>query len=69
VTPEQERLRDAYLSELWPVCREVPYGERAAKQQADWEQRVLMNMRPQPSTGYAPQSTDNGGDMHKSVAA
>lgn len=34
--------RDAWLSEMWPVCREVPREERAAKRQADWEQRVAL---------------------------
>lgn len=29
MTPEQERLRDAYLAELWPVTREVPADIRA----------------------------------------
>ena len=69
MTPDQEQLRDAYLAELWPVTREVPYGERVAKRQADWEQRVMLDLRPQSPAGYAPQSTDNGEDVHKLGAA
>ena len=42
MTPEEAILRDLYLSELWPVCRELSLGERAAKRQADWEQRVIV---------------------------
>lgn len=53
MTPDQERLRDAYLAELWPVCRELPAGERAAKRQADWEQRIALADRPQASPGCA----------------
>lgn len=42
MTPEQRALRDAYLSELWPVCRELPRHERAAKRKEDRiEQRRL----------------------------
>jgi hypothetical protein len=26
---EERRLRDAYLAELWPTCREVPRDVRA----------------------------------------
>lgn len=31
MTPEQERLRDAFLAEMWPTCREwhAPLNERA----------------------------------------
>ncbi len=29
VTPELELLRDAFLAECWPVCREVPRDVRA----------------------------------------
>jgi hypothetical protein len=29
VTPEERALRDAYLAELWPTCREVPRDMRA----------------------------------------
>jgi hypothetical protein len=35
VTPHEERLRDAYLAEMWPTVREVPYGEREEKRAAD----------------------------------
>jgi hypothetical protein len=34
MTEEQRALRDAYLAELWPVCREVPREERAAEKAA-----------------------------------
>jgi hypothetical protein len=29
VTPEERTLRDAYLAELWPTCREVSRDVRA----------------------------------------
>jgi hypothetical protein len=35
VTPAEERLRDAFLQELWPTCREVPREERAEKRKTD----------------------------------
>ena len=28
MTPEERALRDAYLAELWPTCREVPRAVR-----------------------------------------
>jgi len=31
VTPDEETLRDAFLAECWPVCREVSREERAAQ--------------------------------------
>jgi hypothetical protein len=45
VTPHEERLRDAYLAEMWPTVREVPAHERKAKRKADAvEQWVLGRM-------------------------
>jgi hypothetical protein len=40
-----EAERDAWLAELWPVCRELPREERAAKRQADWEARIRFDDR------------------------
>jgi hypothetical protein len=62
MTPAEEAMRDAWLAELWPASRELPVGERLAKRQADWEQRVELSMRPQ-------QSTEDAGVVHKSDAA
>lgn len=59
MTPEQQALRDAFLAELWPVSRELPAGERAAKRQADWEQRIELADREKASTS-AP-------DVHKAA--
>jgi len=35
VTPEQRALRDAYLSEMWPTCREESREDRAVKRALD----------------------------------
>lgn len=35
MTPDAERLRDAYLAEMWPVCREVPAHVRETKRAHD----------------------------------
>lgn len=35
MTPDRTLLAAAYLAELWPVCRELPYGERETKRAAD----------------------------------
>ena len=40
-----EALRDAYLAEMWPVCREVPRGERIAKVKADRQEQWIMEQR------------------------
>ncbi len=39
MTPDQRALRDAFLAELWPVCREVPRDVRAEQRKADREMR------------------------------
>ncbi len=58
MTPEQRALRDAFLAELWPVCREVPRDVRAAKREMDRdeqrqaeEQEAIRTAFPQGSTG------------------
>jgi hypothetical protein len=56
VTPEQQALRDAYLAELWPTCRELPVGERAGKRRADREMQRELEDRE------AAQALHHGGD-------
>ncbi len=57
---DQRALRDAFLAELWPVCREVPRDVRAAKRQMNRDQQRQAEEReairtafPQESTGCA----------------
>ena len=35
MTPERRAIRDAWIAECWPVCRELPLGERVQKRKAD----------------------------------
>lgn len=64
-----EAERDAWLAELWPVCRELSKAERAAKRQSDWEQRVEQDLNAQAVAAYPPESTVHTVDMHKMDAA
>lgn len=35
MNPDERRLRDVWLAELWPVCREVPRDVRAGQRALD----------------------------------
>jgi hypothetical protein len=65
VNAEERALRDAYLAELWPVCREVSFGEREAnrreqrRQQREMEERLLSAGIPPESPRISTGCTDN----------
>ena len=42
MTPERRAIRDAWIAECWPVCRELPLGERVQKRLDDVVNRALL---------------------------
>jgi hypothetical protein len=53
VSPHEERLRDAYLAEMWPTVREIPRDVRAgwAALGKDREER-LSETRGEPQLPF-----------------
>ena len=41
-------LRDAWLSEMWKPCRELPIGERLEKREDDAVQQALLAVDEPP---------------------